>query len=243
VTPNAAPDQARKLRYVQSLRRIERIAERNIAGISERFLAGGPFTREELYDALIAEAENPSGAVKRVMVERAALPQSVVSALVAEAERVGYAEAPAMTEDGKLGFNRTYKYRLEANIVNHRPAIVRAMRHYAQEVWGNPDLVVDYFAVSKYPVGGHFGMHTDNNGKGHRRRVSVSVGLNDDYEGGELVIEGRAIRLGAGDVVAFTSNLAHWVNPVTRGERIGIALFLLDARNMQPWETKDSSWY
>ena len=156
-------------------------------------IAGGsPFSRAELYNALIREAEQPSGAIRRIMVQRGAVPPDTVGLLLAEADRVGYDERPAMTEDGRLNIKRAYKFRLEADIERYRDDIRAAMRHYGREMWGNCDLDVDYFAVSKYPVGGHFGMHTDNNGKGHRRRVSVSVGLNDDYDGGELVIEGRA---------------------------------------------------
>jgi predicted 2-oxoglutarate/Fe(II)-dependent dioxygenase YbiX len=51
--------------------------------------------------------------------------------------------------------------------------------------------------------------------------LSVIAGLNDDYEGGELVINEDVIRLNQGQVIVFPSNFLypHKVNNVTRGTR------------------------
>lgn len=81
---------------------------------------------------------------------------------------------------------------------------------------------------SRYEVGMSYGRHTDNALMGKqafwRSDVSFTVFLNDDYEGGELVIEGvddeQAYKLKAGAAIAYPSSRLHRVDPVTQGTRL-----------------------
>jgi len=89
---------------------------------------------------------------------------------------------------------------------------------------------------SRYQGGNAYGAHVDDalmgggpdvDGDGQRMRsdVSMTVFLSDpqDYDGGELVIEGtggeQSFKLEAGQVITYPSNTLHYVAEVTRGTR------------------------
>jgi len=81
--------------------------------------------------------------------------------------------------------------------------------------------------LSRYDPGMEYGRHTDNALMGqYRSDVSFTVFLSDpnDYEGGELVMEGaddeRAYKLPAGAAIAYPSSTLHRVTPVTSGVRL-----------------------
>ena len=79
----------------------------------------------------------------------------------------------------------------------------------------------------EYGVGGHYKVHTDtglHNPMGSNRKLSFSLLLNDDYEGGELEIPGSP---GQPDMfvpksntaIFFPSAMPHCVKPVSKGVR------------------------
>jgi len=78
--------------------------------------------------------------------------------------------------------------------------------------------------------GGWFRPHRDDAGDPARpRRFALSVNLNDDFEGGGLCFPEygrRFYRPPAGGGVAFSCNLLHEAQPVTRGCRFGLFTFL-----------------
>ena len=59
----------------------------------------------------------------------------------------------------------------------------------------------------------------------YRSDVSTTIFLNDDYEGGELIIKTasgeESVKCKAGDAVIYSSNSLHKVNEVTSGIRLG----------------------
>ena len=80
---------------------------------------------------------------------------------------------------------------------------------------------------SRYEEGMHYGSHVDDAlMDGLRTDVSFTLFLSapDSYDGGELVIESAsgedAVKLGAGNLVAYPSTALHRVAPVTRGTRL-----------------------
>jgi PKHD-type hydroxylase len=85
-----------------------------------------------------------------------------------------------------------------------------------------------------YDSNQHYGWHVDvdlNNVSEFQRKLSFSLLLSDDYEGGELQIEGgspsteervKTVPLKRGDMVVFPSYVWHRVTPVTRGRRISL---------------------
>lgn len=78
--------------------------------------------------------------------------------------------------------------------------------------------------------GGWFRPHRDDAGDPAKpRRFALSVNLNDDFEGGGLCFPEygrRFYRPSAGGGVAFSCNLLHEAQPVTRGRRFGLFTFL-----------------
>ena len=95
----------------------------------------------------------------------------------------------------------------------------------ANTKWGLDVTGGESIQVGWYAPGGHYKMHSDVNpfdpSKGYHRKVTIVLCLVDDYEGGDLQLDGcDPIRLKKGEGVVFPSLLAHAVHPVTSGERV-----------------------
>ena len=83
----------------------------------------------------------------------------------------------------------------------------------------------------RYPAGSAgYDWHTDlGYGEAAKRKLSIVIGINDQYEGGDLefFVNGvQSIRLTKGMVVAFPSWMSHRVTPVTAGVRWTIAAWI-----------------
>jgi predicted 2-oxoglutarate/Fe(II)-dependent dioxygenase YbiX len=79
-------------------------------------------------------------------------------------------------------------------------------------------------------AGGHFYRHRDNVNVGaQHRRFAVSINLNKDYDGGDLVLPEfghRAYRTPVGGAIVMSCGALHQVTPVTRGRRYAFVAFL-----------------
>ncbi|MBW4460657.1 MAG: Fe2+-dependent dioxygenase [Nodosilinea sp. WJT8-NPBG4] len=90
--------------------------------------------------------------------------------------------------------------------------------------------IIHSLLFSRYGVGMSYGRHTDNALMGganfYRSDVSLTVFLSgpQDYDGGELVIEGadseQPYKLAAGSAIVYPSTTLHRVEAVVRGDRI-----------------------
>jgi predicted 2-oxoglutarate/Fe(II)-dependent dioxygenase YbiX/peroxiredoxin len=78
-------------------------------------------------------------------------------------------------------------------------------------------------------VGGHFYRHRDNVNVGaQHRRFAVTINLNKDYDGCDVVFPEfgrRAYRAPCGGAVVFSCGALHQVTPVTRGRRYAFLAF------------------
>ena len=79
--------------------------------------------------------------------------------------------------------------------------------------------------------GGHYDWHLDcGHGIQAQRKISITVQLNDDYEGGELELWRGQNPVAAlkkkGTVVIFPSYMLHRVTPVTKGTRNSLVLWI-----------------
>lgn len=91
---------------------------------------------------------------------------------------------------------------------------------------------MDRCIVSCYDadVAAHFHRHRDNvNAGAQHRRFALSINLNKDFEGGELIFPefGRKPhRIPEGGAMVFSCGALHEVTPVTRGRRYAFLAFL-----------------
>lgn len=79
------------------------------------------------------------------------------------------------------------------------------------------------------------------------RKISISVALNDreEYNGGQFILNTdgtgekgnrEPIDLDRGDMVIFTSDTWHGVEPVTEGERSALIIWLIDNEEYVKWK-------
>lgn len=102
------------------------------------------------------------------------------------------------------------------------------------ELYGNVGIVEGSpFRYNEYKVGRGYKYHVDRSNKAPHlkdREISVVFGLNNDYEGGDLVFTRQDVhtKLELGDAVVFPSNYTHphEVRPVTKGTRKTIVTWL-----------------
>jgi predicted 2-oxoglutarate/Fe(II)-dependent dioxygenase YbiX/peroxiredoxin len=91
---------------------------------------------------------------------------------------------------------------------------------------------MDRYLVSCYDSneGGYFNRHRDNlNAGAEHRRFAVSINLNRDYDGCDLIFPEfgrRTYRAPLGGAIVFSCGALHEVTPVTRGRRYAFVPFL-----------------
>jgi predicted 2-oxoglutarate/Fe(II)-dependent dioxygenase YbiX/peroxiredoxin len=91
---------------------------------------------------------------------------------------------------------------------------------------------MDRYIIACYDseIGGHFYRHRDNvNAGAQHRRFAVTINLNSDYDGCDLVFPefGRkAYRAPHGGALVFSCGALHEVTPITRGRRYAFLAFL-----------------
>ncbi|MFA9200219.1 MAG: 2OG-Fe(II) oxygenase [Cypionkella sp.] len=144
--------------------------------------------------------------------------------------------------DGKttLVLDNSFKRRSDCTIADELmrgAALVRLRRRLFPEIAKAFQFQVtriERYIVACYDAEnrGFFKPHRDNTTAGTaHRRFAVSINLNDDFEGGELVFPefgGRRYRPPRGGAVVFGCSLLHAVTPTTRGRRYAFLPFLYD---------------
>ena len=90
--------------------------------------------------------------------------------------------------------------------------------------------------ITKYEKDGHYNFHQDGNGfsrydnpknkflHGKTRKLSMTIVLNEDYEGGEFQFfdDKSLIKEKRGTIIVFPSYMVHKVRPVTKGTRYSL---------------------
>ncbi|OFW99912.1 MAG: peroxiredoxin [Alphaproteobacteria bacterium RIFCSPHIGHO2_12_FULL_63_12] len=93
---------------------------------------------------------------------------------------------------------------------------------------------MERFIVSCYDAAeeAHFRAHRDNTTSGTaHRRFAVSINLNDDFDGGEVMFPEygmRSYKAPVGGAVVFSCSMLHAVTKVTRGRRYAFLPFVYD---------------
>ena len=103
--------------------------------------------------------------------------------------------------------------------------------------------------ITRYKKGGFYNFHTDGMGDhlsayvrpenkfihGHVRKLSMSVMLNDNFEGGAFEFASYAkercdippFKAEAGSIIIFPSSVEHRVAPITKGTRYSLVVWFL----------------
>lgn len=95
---------------------------------------------------------------------------------------------------------------------------------------------VEAMQVTRYRENGHYDFHLDGNGftrwdepknhyiHGKTRKLSMTIVLNEDYEGGEFEFfnNDTLIKEKMGTIIVFPSYMLHKVRPVTKGMRYSL---------------------
>ena len=102
--------------------------------------------------------------------------------------------------------------------------IVQSYIVEANKNWGYDIQRLEQVQMSQYGIGGHYNWHMDSKKpvNNEQRKLSISILLNEDFEGGGLEIESNKdenVLKYQGDIVVFPSFLQHRVLPVTDGTR------------------------
>lgn len=145
-----------------------------------------------------------------------------------------------LDENGKTGTVVDHRLKRRQDLVIAAPElreiirdqIVRRLLPAVERYFNFQATRMDRYMVSCYDsaLGGHFSRHRDNvNAGGQHRRFAVSINLNRDYDGCDLVLPEfgrRAYRAPVGGAVVFSCGALHEVTPITRGRRYAFIPFL-----------------
>lgn len=85
------------------------------------------------------------------------------------------------------------------------------------------------FQFTQYPVGGYYDWHVDMGaGPSQTRKLSITVQLNEEYEGGQLDFFPARFEIPKrrGTVALFPSYMPHRVMPVTEGTRYSLVTWV-----------------
>jgi len=115
-----------------------------------------------------------------------------------------------------------------------KDAVLKSMRFYGEEHEHFACIHHTDFRINKYGVNGFMSSHIDNIHHSHGQKygypqVSVLLFLNDDYEGGEIIVADNEYHPTVGSALIFPSNFMfpHEVKPVTKGERWSVISWLM----------------
>jgi predicted 2-oxoglutarate/Fe(II)-dependent dioxygenase YbiX/peroxiredoxin len=113
-----------------------------------------------------------------------------------------------------------------------RDQIVRRLLPAIEQYFQFQATRMDRYIVACYDsaVGGHFHRHRDNVNIGaQHRRFAVTINLNSDYQGCDLVFPefgSRTYRAPHGGAIVFSCGALHQVTPVSSGRRYAFLAFL-----------------
>jgi predicted 2-oxoglutarate/Fe(II)-dependent dioxygenase YbiX len=127
-----------------------------------------------------------------------------------------------------------------------RQHIARRLVPEIERYFQFPATRMDRYVVACYDskVGGHFHRHRDNlNAGAQHRRFAVSINLNNDFGGGDLMFPefGRKLyRPPVGGALVFSCGALHQVTPVTSGRRFAFLAFLYGEEDARRREANNS---
>ncbi|CCE21721.1 putative oxygenase [Methylotuvimicrobium alcaliphilum 20Z] len=175
-----------------------------------------------------------------VLIVPEVLPSSLCTQLIAAHEADNFdsgmvrmvAGEPTLIPDAKTKIRRDHRLSdpdlaqavNDALVERLLPVIARAFHYSVSRLEGYK--VVAYDAAT----GGYFRLHRDNvTPDAQHRRFALSLNLNDDYSGGEIVFPefgAKRYRPPAGGALVFSGTLLHAATDVTAGKRYVLLTFM-----------------
>ena len=123
------------------------------------------------------------------------------------------------------------------------------MQANAEAGWKYEIKYAESSQVTRYKKGGFYNFHRDGNGcnlskyinpgnafmHGHVRKLSMTVLLNESFEGGDFEFtsyskekcEVTPVEMNQGDIIVFPSHMEHRVAPITKGIRYSLVTWFL----------------
>ena len=103
-------------------------------------------------------------------------------------------------------------------------------KHFRFDIAG----IFDNLQLLHYKKGDHYDWHTNiGDGIYSNRKISATILLSDNCDGGDLVLKqgaDRPIHMEVGDMVLFPSYVLHKVKPITKGERWSLVTWVQDTK-------------
>jgi len=87
-----------------------------------------------------------------------------------------------------------------------------------------------FYSWHRDGIGSHREVHNEPNNKflhNNTRKLSMSIILNDDFEGGNFEFSREQLELSKGSVIVFPSFIDHRVSPVTKGKRYSLVAWFV----------------
>jgi predicted 2-oxoglutarate/Fe(II)-dependent dioxygenase YbiX len=163
--------------------------------------------------------------------------------LITQFEQDGGKDTGFMQDQGGRSvenFDGTWKRRRDLHltdrtlIANLRARIGRRICPEIKKAFQMRPTRIERDLVARYDseTGGHFGPHRDDTGIAlAHRRFAVSINLNADFEGGEILFpeySPQTFKPAPGTAVVFSASILHQVSRVTRARRYVFLTFLFD---------------
>ncbi len=150
---------------------------------------------------------------------------------------ISIVEGADFSEGGKTAFGQARAVKNNLQLLPDEPVGGEASKIVTQALLGCSEFVdfalpdkVQAPRISRYDAGMAYGVHTDAAFMGQpnaiRTDISVTIAINaaDQYEGGELIIQGSwgnmEVKLKAGSAFVYPASTLHQVAEVTKGTRL-----------------------
>ena len=195
---------------------------------------------EHILDAIPAQNSLVCNETAPVLIVPEVLPSSLCTQLIAAHDADNFdsgmvrmvAGEPALIPDTRTKIRRDHRLNdpdlaqavNDALVERLLPVIARAFHYSVSRLEGYK--VVAYDAIT----GGYFRLHRDNvTPDAKHRRFALSLNLNDDYAGGEIVFPefgAKRYRPPVGGALVFSGTLLHAASDVTAGKRYVLLTFM-----------------
>jgi|TARA_R110001592_G_scaffold336910_1_gene622657 PKHD-type hydroxylase len=160
-----------------------------------------------------------------------------------------FSKVEMMNQDGKSEIDE--QMRKGQSLFNNQQFVYDIIWPYLNTAnknaeWNFEISSAESYQIGKYEVGDFYDKHIDGLGTegtkiidpsrknlhNKTRKLSVSVNLNNDYEGGDLILyHVGPVKQKTGNITFFPSYLPHEVTPVTKGTRYSLVMWFLG----NPW--------